>query len=123
VTQSEAPPGYLFDITPHPEYTGDLQVKIYLTNTAELLKAYTYLNLELYVAKSLEAERPPTVRVLSLENGVASFNIEGGSALKYTVEVRGGAYRLVSGNPADWGGAGASCRSFIARLRRGKIRI
>jgi hypothetical protein len=103
ITQSEVPPGDLFDITPHPEYTGDLQVKIYLTNTAELIKAYNYLNMELYMAKSLEAQRPPTIRVLSLENGVATFNIEGSSAGQYTVEVRGGAYRLVSSNPGDWG--------------------
>jgi hypothetical protein len=103
VTQSEVPLGDLFDITPDHDYSGDLQVKIYLTNTSELVKAYNYLNLELYVAKSLEAQKPPTIRVLSLENGVATFNIEGGSAAKYTVEVRGGAYRLVSGNTGDWG--------------------
>jgi hypothetical protein len=103
VTQSEVPLGNLFDITPHPDYNGDLQIKIYLTNTAELIKAYTYLNMELYVAKSVEALKPPTIRVLSLENGVASFNIEGGTAQKYTVEVRGGAYRLVSSNPDEWG--------------------
>jgi hypothetical protein len=103
ITQSEAPPGDLFDITPHPDYTGDLQVKIYLTNTAELIKAYNYLNMELYVAKSLEAKKPPPYRVLSLENGVTSFNIEGGSAGIYTVELLGGAYRLVSSNPDEWG--------------------
>jgi hypothetical protein len=103
ITQNEVPPGNLFDINPHPDYNGDLQVKIYLTNTAELIKAYTYLNMELYVAKSLEAQKPPVYRVLSLENGVASFNIEGGAAKKYTVEVWGGAYRLVSSNPDEWG--------------------
>jgi hypothetical protein len=103
VTQNEVPLGNLFDITPHPNYTGDLQIKIYLTNTAELLKAYNYLNMELYVAKSVEALKPPTIRVLSLENGVATFNIEGSTARKYTVEVRGGAYRLVSANPNEWG--------------------
>jgi hypothetical protein len=103
VTQSEVPRGNLFDITPHPDYTGDLHVKIYLTNTSELIKAYSYLNMELYVKKSVEALKPPVYRVLSLENGVASFNIEGGSAKKYTVEVWGGAYRLVSSNPTEWG--------------------
>jgi len=103
VTQSEVPLGNLFHITLHPEYTGDHSVKIYLTNTAELIKAYTYLNMELYVAKSVEAQKPPTIRVLSLENGVASFNIEGGTARKYTVEVWGGAYRLVSSDLTEWG--------------------
>jgi len=103
VTQSEVPLGNLFDITPHPDYTGDLHVEIYLTNTSELMKAYSYLNMELYVAKSVEAKNPPVYQVLSLENGVASFNIEGGSAKKYTVEVWGGAYRLVSSDPGEWG--------------------
>ncbi len=102
VTQSEVPSGDLFDITPHQDYTGDLQVKIYLTNTAELIKAYSYLNMELYMAESMEAQKTPPFQVLSLENGVASFNIEGSSGLVYTVEVWGGAYRLVSSDPEDW---------------------
>ncbi len=103
ITQSEVPLGNLFDITAHPDYTGDLLVKIYLTNTSELIKAYSYLNMELYVKKSVEAKKPPVYQVLSLENGVASFNIEGGSAKKYTVEVWGGAYRLVSSDITEWG--------------------
>ncbi len=103
VTQAEVPLGDLFEITPHPDYTGDLNVKIYLTNTAELIKAYSYLNMQLYVAKSLEAQKPPVYRVLSLENGVASLNIEGGSAKKYTVQLWGGAYRLVSSELSEWG--------------------
>jgi hypothetical protein len=103
VTQSEVPAGDVFDITPHADYTGDLQITIYLTNTAALIKAYSYLNIELYAAKSVEAQNVPPFQILSLENGVASFNIEGGSAGEYTVEVIGGAYRLVSGNPGDWG--------------------
>jgi len=103
ITQSEVPAGDLFDITPHSDYSGDLQVKIYLTNTAELIKAYSYLNMELYTAKSIESQKPMTFRVLSLENGVVSFNIEGGSDTEYVVEVSGGAYRLVSPDPDDWG--------------------
>ena len=103
ITQSEVPLGKLFDITPHPDYTGDLNVKIYLTNTAELIRSYSYLNMQLYVAKSVEAQEHPAYRVLSLENGVASFNIEGGSARLYTVEVWGGAYRVISSDVTEWG--------------------
>ncbi|OGO41530.1 MAG: hypothetical protein A2137_06170 [Chloroflexi bacterium RBG_16_58_8] len=96
-------PYSLFDITPNPDYNGDLQVRVYLTNTAELLKAYRYLTMELYMAKSIEAGKRVNYQVLSLENGVAVFNIEGGSAARYQVELWGGAYRLVSENPEEWG--------------------
>ncbi|MBA7700194.1 hypothetical protein ES703_108903 [subsurface metagenome] len=84
-------------------YTGDLLVKVYLTNTANIIKAYQYLNMKLYVANSLEADNTPDYQVLSIENGVVQFNIMGGSAESYTVEVTGGGYRLVSDNPIEWG--------------------
>jgi len=102
ITESEVPAGDLYDITPHPDYTGDLLVKIYLTNTAELLKAYRYLNMELYTRYSLEAAQSPRYQILSIENGVATFNIEGGSAESYTVEVQGGSYRLISDDSSEW---------------------
>ncbi|GAH63972.1 unnamed protein product, partial [marine sediment metagenome] len=78
-------------------------VKIYLTNTAELLKAYQYLNMKVYVGHSLEAEKTPDYQILSIETGVVLFNIEGGSEESYTVEVSGGSYRLISGDPYEWG--------------------
>ncbi len=95
--------GDLYNITPHPDYTGDLQVKVYLTNTANIIKAYQYLNMKLYVANSLEADKTPDYQMLTLENGVALFNIEGGASANYTVEIIGGGYRLVSDNPIEWG--------------------
>ena len=103
IIESEIPPGALFDATPHPDYVGDLQVKIYLTNTANLIKAYKYLNMELYMSHSLEAGKTPDYQILSLDTGVVTFNIEGSSAERYTVEVLGGAYRLVSSDTTDWG--------------------
>ena len=59
--------------------------------------------MEIYVRNSLEAAKRPRYQMLSIENGVATFNIQGGSAEKYTVEVWGGSYRLISGEPDDWG--------------------
>ena len=103
ITQGAVPDGDLYDITPHPDYTGDLLVKVYLTNTGNLLKAYQYLNMKLYVADSLEAEKTPNYQILSIETGVVLFNIEGGSEESYTVEVIGGSYRLISGDPEEWG--------------------
>ena len=97
------PEGELFTITPHPSYNGDMMVTVYLTNTGPLCLAYKYLNMKIYVANSLEAEESPEYQMLTFENGVAIFNIEGGSAASYTVEVVGGSYRLISGDTSEWG--------------------
>jgi hypothetical protein len=115
-TQGELPHGNLYDITPHEDYSGDLQVRIYMINTASLLKAYDYLNMELYMANSLEAQKTPDYQVLSIENGVVSFNMEGGSARKYTVEMAGGSYRLVSDNTDEWGAGWSIIPEFYCEV-------
>ena len=97
------PEGELFTITPHADYSGDLLVTVYLTNTGPLSLAFRYLNMKLYVANSLEAGETPDYLMLTFENGVALLNIEGDAAASYTVEVIGGSYRLVSGDPYEWG--------------------
>ncbi|MFA5309659.1 MAG: hypothetical protein WC370_09285 [Dehalococcoidales bacterium] len=102
LAQGAVPTGDLYDITPYPGYMGDFNVKIYITNTAALLKAYEYCNMKLYLAYSIEAGETPNYQVLSLENGVASFNVQGGSAASYTVSIVGGGYRFVSDTPEEW---------------------
>ncbi len=102
-TQGEVPQGGMFVITPHPDYTGDILVKIYLTNTNDLLKAYKYINMKVYMSNSLEAAKTPNYQILAIETGVVVFNIEGGSAESYTVQITGGSYRLMSDNPDEWG--------------------
>jgi hypothetical protein len=99
----ELPHGDLFVVTPDATYTGDLLVKVYITNIADLLKAYKFLNMKIYVANSLEAGDSPNYQILSVENGVAIFNIIGGSASSYKVQLIGGSYSLVSDNPDKWG--------------------
>ena len=99
----DVPIGNLFDITPEATYTGDLLAKVYLTNTAALTKAYQYLNIKLYLDGSVEAGEDPNYRLLTLENGVATFNLKdyssGGS---YTLSVTGGSYCLVSTDTSQW---------------------
>jgi hypothetical protein len=114
--QGAVPTGDLYDITPYPGYTGDLLVKIYITNTASLLKAYQYLNMKVFTAYSLEAGKTPGYQVLSMENGVVLFNIEGGSAAKYTVSICGGAYRLISDNPDEWGAGWSVAPEFYCEV-------
>ncbi|MDD4859759.1 MAG: hypothetical protein PHR56_06100, partial [Dehalococcoidales bacterium] len=45
--QGDVPPGDLFEVIPHPQFTGDLTVNVYLTNVQALIKAYKYLNMKL----------------------------------------------------------------------------
>ena len=102
-SQGSVPQGDLFEVTPDADYTGDLLVKIYIMNIADLIKAYQYLNISVYTSNSVEAGGTPDYRVLSLENGVVEFNIIGGLAAEYVVSVSGGSYGLLSNDPATWG--------------------
>lgn len=111
----DVPTGNLFDVTPEAAYTGDLQVKVYLTNTGALVKAYQYLNMKLYLEGSVEAGETPNYRLLTLQNGVATFNLKGYAPGTYTLSVGhsaspvipGGSYCLVSTDSSEWQ-AGAS---------------
>jgi hypothetical protein len=102
VFSGSAPTGDLFTVTPHPEFSDYLQVRVYLTNTGDLIKAYDYLNLHLHLEDSVEASEVPGYEMLSLENGVAIFNLPGGLEGSKTLSVTGGSYRMVSANITNW---------------------
>ncbi|MDP2930871.1 MAG: hypothetical protein Q8O05_00030, partial [Chloroflexota bacterium] len=102
IVEGDVPTGDLFVVTPHPDYTGDLQVKVYLTNTGALVKAYRYLNLKLYLPGSEEAGQTPDYQILNLENGTVTFNMLNPGGGSHTLSVVGGSYRVVSGNSAHW---------------------
>jgi hypothetical protein len=117
--QGAVPLGDLYDITPHLDYTGDLLVKIYLTNTADLLKAYEYINMKVYMDDSLEAAKAPNYQILSIDTGVVIFNIQGLSAAPYTpytVSISGGAYRLISDTPEEWGSGWSVTPEFYCEV-------
>ncbi|MFC1908542.1 hypothetical protein ACFLXD_01535 [Chloroflexota bacterium] len=103
IIDGDVPKGDIYEITPHEDYTGDMLVNVYLTNTGAVNLAYQHLNMKVYIANSLEADGSPHYQVLSLENGVVIFNIEGGAAASYTIEIIGGGYNLTSGDTAEWG--------------------
>jgi hypothetical protein len=98
IIEGDVPDGELYEITPHPEYPGDLSVRVYLVNSGALIKAYQYINMKL----SLEGDNED-FKLLSLDNGVATFNLEGYSDGTHLLSVIGGSYRLVSGDPDEWG--------------------
>ena len=96
------PTGDLFDITPDGNFSGDLAVKVYLTNTGALVKAYQYLNMNLYLEGSVEAGETPNYQVLTLENGWVTFNLKDYVPGTYTLSVTGGNYSLVSRDTSGW---------------------
>ena len=98
----DVPIGNLFDITPDNDYTGDLAVKVYLTNTGDLVKAYQYLNMKLYLEGSVEAGETPNYQLLTLDNGEAAFNLQDYAPGTYTLSVTGGSYGLVSTDSSEW---------------------
>lgn len=96
-TEGKVPTGNLFVVTPHADYTGNLLVKVYLTNTGALSAAYQNFSLKLTLAGSVDG-----VQLLNLDSGVATFNLEGGAGAAHTLKVIGGNYVLVSANPEEW---------------------
>ena len=96
------PTGDLFDITPHSSFTGDLAVRVYLANSGDLVKAYQYLNMDLYLEGSVEAGETPNYRTLTLENGWVTFNLKDYSPDTYTLSVTGDDYQLVSRDTSEW---------------------
>jgi len=76
-TCGEVPTGDLFDIIPNTGYSGDVEVGVYLTNAANLTRAFKYLNMKVYLEGSEESGETPDYRVLSLENGRANFSLSG----------------------------------------------
>ena len=102
IMSGEVVSGDLFTITPATDYTGNLAVKVYLTNTANLTKAYHYLNMKLYLTGSVEASETPNYRLLTLDNGVAAFTLADQGGVTRTLSVIGGSYYLVSNNSSQW---------------------
>ena len=96
------PTGDLFEVTEHSSYSGDLAVRVYLTNTGSLQKAYDYLNMELYLEDSEEAGETPNYQLLTLQNGVATFTLKDPISNTHTLSVTGGNYTLTSRETSEW---------------------
>ena len=96
------PTGDLFEITANSNYSGNLQVRVYLTNTNDLLKAYDNLSMYLYLESSEEAGKTPSYQLMNLQNGIAIFNLVGISGGSYTLSVTGGTYQLFSREISEW---------------------
>jgi hypothetical protein len=96
------PTGDLFEVSEHPDYSGELTVIVYLTNTDALQKAFNNLSLELYLEDSEEAGQSPTHKTLTLGNGVATFTLKDPVSNNHTLSVTGGNYTLTSREVSEW---------------------
>jgi hypothetical protein len=96
------PTGDLFEIDEDADYNGDLQMRVYLTNTGSLQKAYDELNIELYLEDSEEAGETPNYQLLTLENGVVTFTLKDPIGDSHTLSVTGGTYTRTSRETSEW---------------------
>ncbi|MBN1177528.1 MAG: hypothetical protein JXA51_07605, partial [Dehalococcoidales bacterium] len=58
----------------------------------------------------------PDYQIISIETGVVIFNIVGGTAEDYTVEITGGSYRLISDDPDEWGAGWSVIPEFYCEV-------
>lgn len=101
--------GNLFDITPNTNYSGDLLVKVYLTNAASLSKVFQHLNMKLELHDSIAANLNAattghTYQLLTLDNGVVTFDLQNGvgAGAPYYVYLAGGSFKSNPRSPLDW---------------------
>jgi len=100
--------GNLFTITFQDDYTGDLVVKVYLTNADELAKAYQHLNMKLYIKGTSgnihAADAGHEFELLTLDNGVVTWNLSynSGGGGPFKVYLDGGSFKTNSRIPIDW---------------------
>ena len=89
--------GTLFDITPDPNYTGDLVVSVYLVNSGALIRQYHHLNmaLEFQDSTNVAADEQGEAQVLNLNNAAVLFTwASGNGTTPYYVKLTGGSYRM-----------------------------
>jgi len=90
-------PGTLYDITPGPNYTGDLVINVYLVNAGALIRQYHHLNmaLEFQDSTNTTADEQGEVQVLNLQNAGVLFTwAYSADNQTYYVKLTGGSYRM-----------------------------
>lgn len=117
-------PGYLFEFTPHTNYAGDIGLNIYLDNIDQIGYKYAMFIMKLDIVDANSANASIGVdgieRVVSLNNGVASFvsintsNFTPGNP--YQIRACGGVYRTYPWSYLGVVSGGAWAPSFTAEV-------
>lgn len=101
----------LFDIVPVTDYTGDFEVRVYLTNTDKVVKAYRYLNMKLELVDlsdgpaDVQGKYQATLgegyhQILNLRNAEVTFLMKSYTdGATYNVRLNGGSYMS---HPGEW---------------------
>ncbi len=110
----EAPIGELFEIYVNQYYSGDLVVKVYITNAGALSLAYQDLNLELTLTGSEDG-----TQLLTLNSGVATFTLTDWAGSIQDLTLVGDDYRLISDNPLRWGAGWTVTPEFYCEVIQG----
>jgi hypothetical protein len=93
----------LFRITVDSNYTGNLLVSVYLTNSGELATTYQHLNMKMELFDS-DGARVGRVEFLTLRNGVVTLQMNYGTGWKayYLVKITGGSFNTLQGATAGF---------------------
>ena len=90
------PPGTLYDIVPHTDYTGDLVIHVYLVNAAALSRYYHHCNMELYYKDSanVTVDDQIAAQILTLSNADVYFDWSSDNGTPpYYIYLNGGSYK------------------------------
>lgn len=103
------PPGVLFTITPHADWSGDMTARVDLANVPDLKKAYRMLFIQVGIVDNETA--PKGTGYLTLKNGTVSIEFSQTKG-PYTVEIISGYY---ISNIAGWA-SGKSNPTFLIEV-------
>lgn len=112
------PAGILFDVVKAADYTGDLEVNVYLSNIDQLQKDYSFwmMRLQLTDVNGNPVDIEKVTQVLSLDTPFATFACDNWTSDYRYVECEGGSFRAF---PRAWL-SGQDPVLFCQLVQRGK---
>ncbi len=109
----------VFTVTPHLNYTGDLVVKVYISNADELVHAYQHLNMKVIMKDSEEwGDAGHEYQLLTMDNAEVTFNLNGQAGTACLVELAGGSYAANPQSNLQWDSSDVSPQLYCEVTQR-----